>query len=119
MQLANASSTPIRRHIKIKSTANPFNPKDETYFENRLDWKMKASLQRKRKLARLWVSQKMRCPVCHQLIDEHKNWNIHHIRPKTEGGSDNLSNLVMVHPNCHRQIHSQDLKVVKPASIEA
>ena len=118
-QLASASSTPIRRHIKIKSTANPFNPKDETYFENRLDWKMKASLQGKSKLARLWVSQKMRCPVCHQLIDEHGNWNIHHIHPKTEGGSDNLSNLVMVHPNCHRQIHSQDLKVVKPASIEA
>lgn len=117
--LLKASDTPIRRHIKIKSTANPFDPKDETYFENRLDWKMKESLKGKKKLARLWVNQQMRCPVCQQLLDAQQGWNVHHLQPKAKGGSDHSSNLVMVHPNCHRQIHSQHLHVVKPASKEA
>ena len=113
--LIKACDTAIRRHVKIKSTANPFDPKDEAYFEDRLGWKMQGSLKGKEKLAKLWVNQEMRCPLCKQLIDENRKWNIHHIHPKAEGGSDQLSNLIMVHPNCHRQIHSQDLPVVKPA----
>ena len=112
--LVKASDTAIRRHVKIRSTANPFDPNDEIYFENRLDWKMKASLKGKNKLARLWVSQEMRCPLCNQLIDEKGKWNIHYIHLRTDSGSDNVSNLIMVHPDCHKQIHSLNLKVVKP-----
>jgi hypothetical protein len=59
--LIKASDTAIRRHVKIKSTANPFDPKDEAYFEDRLGWKMKGSLKGKEKLAKLWVNQEMRC----------------------------------------------------------
>lgn len=117
--LVVASDTAIRRHVKIKSTANPFDPKDEIYFENRIDWKLKKNPTGKKKLARLWVSQEMRCPICQQLLEANGKWNIHYIHLRTEGGSDNLSNLIMVHPDCHRQIHSQHLRVVKPASIEA
>lgn len=112
--LVKSSDTAIRRHVKIRSTANPFDPNDEIYFENRLDWKMKASIKGKNKLARLWVSQEMRCPLCNQLIDAKGKWNIHYIHLRTDGGSDNVSNLIMVHPDCHKQIHSLNLKVVKP-----
>lgn len=119
LTLAIASDKIIRRHVKIKSTANPFDPKDEIYFENRIDWKLKESPIGKKKLARLWVSQEMRCPVCQRLLDANSKWNIHYIHLRTVGGSDNLSNLIMVHSDCHRQIHSQHLHVVKPASIEA
>ncbi len=113
--LVKASDTAIRRHIKIRSGANPFDPNDEAYFEDRLGWKMKESLKGNNKLARLWVSQNMRCPICKQVITGETDWHIHHILPKTVGGNDNVSNLVMVHPNCHKQILSQKLKVVKPA----
>lgn len=34
-ELARASDTPIKRHIKIKMDANPFDPKWTTYFEDR------------------------------------------------------------------------------------
>lgn len=119
LTLATASDTVIRRHVKIKSTANPFDPKDEIYFENRQDWKLKESPTGKNKLARLWVSQEMRCPVCQQPLAANGKWNLHYIHLRSEGGTDNLSNLIMVHPDCHRQIHSQHLHVVKPASIEA
>ncbi|MBK8754255.1 MAG: HNH endonuclease [Candidatus Competibacteraceae bacterium] len=50
-------------------------------------------------------------------MTEETGWNIHHILPKSEGGGDNISNLVLLHPNCHRQIHSQKLKVVKPVPV--
>ena len=33
-------------------------------------------------------------------------WDIHHIHFRGKGGTDLMSNLVMLHPNCHRQYHS-------------
>jgi RNA-directed DNA polymerase len=42
-------------------------------------------------------------------------WHVHHIVRRVDGGSDAWSNLVMVHPDCHRQIHSRGLTVMKPA----
>lgn len=38
----------------------------------------------------------------------HDNYNIlqvHHRVPKAEGGTDALSNLMLLCPNCHREIH--------------
>jgi RNA-directed DNA polymerase len=35
-------------------------------------------------------------------------WHVHHIVRRVDGGSDVWSNLVMVHPDCHRQIHLPD-----------
>jgi hypothetical protein len=32
VRLLLASSTPIQRHVKVKSTANPYDPVDEPYF---------------------------------------------------------------------------------------
>ncbi|MCX7113748.1 MAG: HNH endonuclease [Proteobacteria bacterium] len=37
------------------------------------------------------------------------------VSPREDGGSDNPSNLVLLHPNCHKQLHSQKLKIAKPA----
>jgi hypothetical protein len=33
VRLLLASSTPIQRHVKVKSAANPYDPVDEPYFE--------------------------------------------------------------------------------------
>jgi RNA-directed DNA polymerase len=115
MELAKAGDVKIQRHVKIRGEANPFDPKQETYFEDRLGLKMKDSLAGQVKWYRLWWSQDKECPICHEKITKEAGWHVHHILPKSEGGKDNLSNLVMVHPNCHRQIHSQKLPVVKPA----
>jgi 5-methylcytosine-specific restriction endonuclease McrA len=35
-------------------------------------------------------------------------WHLHHIIWKVAGGSDRLDNLALLHPNCHRQVHSRD-----------
>ena len=114
IRLTSAAKTPIWRHRKIKANANPYDPSQETYFEERLGLKMESNLHGKRKLLNLWQSQDGICPVCEQAITEITGWHSHHIVWRSKGGSEKAENQVLVHPNCHMQIHSQDLSVVKP-----
>ena len=111
IRLVQANDIKIERYIKIKGEANPFDPAQETYFESRLGQKMEGTLKGKTKLLKLWWRQDKECPQCHEKITKETGWNIHHILPKSEGGGENMSNLALLHPNCHRQIHSQKLKV--------
>jgi RNA-directed DNA polymerase len=115
LQLLRAVDTPIVRHTKIQSAAHPYDPEWETYFEQRLDLKMAADLKKKRKLLYLWKEQNGLCPVCNQRITKLTGWHSHHIMWRVYGGDDRTENRVLLHPNCHRQVHSRkDLAVVKP-----
>jgi RNA-directed DNA polymerase len=107
--LTRASDTPIRRHVKIKGNANPFDPAWEGYFEERLGLTMRNALKGQGRLRRLWLNQNGRCPNCKEQIGRDTGWNLHHTLPKAQGGSDNMSNLVLLHPNCHRQIHAKGI----------
>jgi RNA-directed DNA polymerase len=115
--LIQASDTPYKRHIKIIGAANPFDPHWETYFEHRLDVKMAANLRGRRQLLRLWKEQKGICPVCQQKITKITGWNNHHILHHTLGGSDTDENRVLLHPNCHHQVHHQHIPVAKPCPV--
>ena len=113
VQLAYAHQVPIQRHIKIRSKANPYDPAWELYFEERLSRKMQNDLNGRRQLLYLWQEQQGVCPVCHQKITKLTGWNNHHIIWRVNGGSDKMKNRVLLHPNCHRQVHSQRLTVEK------
>jgi RNA-directed DNA polymerase len=113
--LRQATDTPIRRHRPIKLEANPFDPQWETYFEERISLKMRNALEGRKKLIRLWLDQDRRCPICQERITRETGWHVHHIIRRVDGGKDGSTNLIMVHPNCHYQIHVKGLKVVKPA----
>jgi RNA-directed DNA polymerase len=73
------------------------------------------SLKGRKKLIRLWLDQDRRCPICREWITRKSGWHLHHLIRRVDGGGDGSANLIMVHPNCHRQIHVNGLKVVKPA----
>jgi len=109
--------TPIRRHVKIRSQANPYDPAWEPYFEQRLGVKMEQHLAGRRKLLYLWRVQGGLCPVCNQRITELTGWHNHHIVRRTEGGSDRAENRVLLHPDCHRRVHSQGISVGKPRLV--
>jgi RNA-directed DNA polymerase len=109
-----AASTPIRRHIKVKQKANPYDPEWEVYFEERLGLKMAARFHGRRQLARLWKEQKGLCPLCHQPITQLTQWHNHHLIHRVKGGPDVGWNRVLLHPDCHRQLHAQGLSVSKP-----
>ena len=84
-------------------------------FEKRLDLIMKDDLRKGTQLLHLWRTQAGKCPKCGERITKEGGWNIHHILPKAQGGSDKSTNLVLLHPNCHRQVHSYgDSKLLAP-----
>ena len=104
-RLVYASDTPIKRHIKIKGEFNPYDPIYEEYFEKHLERSWVASFKGRDRLLTLWLRQRKRCVCCGHFITKSTGWNIHHIVERVNGGSDNLCNLVLLHPNCHRQLH--------------
>lgn len=56
--------------------------------------------------AHLYKQQEGICPYCKQAIIFGENWSVHHIFPKSQGGSDRLENLQLMHEDCHRKLHS-------------
>lgn len=112
VKLVKASDTTIKRHVKIKGAANPYDPEFETYFEGRLGLTMKESFRGKNRLLCLWYAQDGLCPKCGEKITKDTGWNLHHILPKAQGGEDKMANLELLHPNCHRQVHSRENKLV-------
>jgi RNA-directed DNA polymerase len=115
IRLFAVSSMSIKRHTKVKGEANPYDPTWELYFEERLGVKMAATLKGKGTLLYLWHEQHGLCPVCKQKITTLTGWHNHHIVWRTLGGSEAVENRVLLHPNCHHQVHSQRLHVEKPA----
>jgi len=109
-----AASTPIRYHIKIKGSANPYDPEWETYLERRLGVRIAENLKGRHQLLQLWKTQDGLCPVCKRKITELTGWHNHHIVWRSYGGTDRISNRVLLHPECHRQVHNHNLTVVKP-----
>jgi len=106
--LVRLSDLKIRSHTKITAEANPYDPEWEPYFEERLKASMSATLTGKRKLMWLWNRQEGSCPQCGQKITKATGWHVHHVVLKAHGGSDRLHNLLVLHPNCHRQLHHQE-----------
>lgn len=98
------ADTPIKRHLKIKAHANPHDPQWEPYFESRWGKKMLNSSKGRSKLYRVWQRQEGMCSSCQELITKQTPWNVRHIRLKSEGGSDAVSNLQMHHLNCLRSL---------------
>lgn len=114
LHLFLARSVPIKRHIKVRGEANPYAVEWETYFEQRIDVQMEANLHGYKRLLSLWREQNGICPVCDEKITKITGWHSHHIIHRVHGGADGNNNRILLHPNCHRQVHSKGLEVVKP-----
>jgi len=109
-RLVEISDIPIRRHVKIRAEANPYDPKWEGYFEAREQRAMAHEFRGP--LRNLWRRQNGSCLVCRQQITSDTRWNVHHVVWKVFGGSDRVDNLALLHPDCHRQVHSRRTTVV-------
>jgi RNA-directed DNA polymerase len=102
--------TRIQRHILIKGDASPDNPDFKGYFEQRA--------QRSRQIEdyakasqRIIRFQNATCPACRQSLFNGEEIHIHHKKPRSQGGTNNSSNLVAVHLICHLQLHRHAVKV--------
>lgn len=106
-ELSRLSAIKVGRYVKVRADANPYDPDYEAYFDERLTRRMKASLMGRRKLLWLWTKQEGCCPVCNQKITKATGWHVHHKQWRVHGGTDQLTNLNLVHPTCHAQLHAR------------
>jgi RNA-directed DNA polymerase len=115
--LRHASSTPIKRHVKVKGDANPYDPAYETYFEQREGAHLRDSFRGSRVLRFLWYEQRGLCVLCQERITRITGWRLHHCVPRVMGGSTSAENRVLLHPDCHSRVHRQRLHLSKPRPL--
>jgi RNA-directed DNA polymerase len=107
IRLMKASDVAIKRHVKIKAAANPYDPHWEAYFEERLARQMRDNRYGYKKLLKLWFDQNGRCPQCSEKITRLTGWHLHHRVWVVNGGNESMGNLTLMHPTCHLQLHAQ------------
>ncbi|MEI5998900.1 group II intron reverse transcriptase/maturase [Paraburkholderia bengalensis] len=113
-ELYQLSGMAIKRHTRIKGEFNPFDPKWEQYGETLRQGRMWEQMRYRKQWATLYMSQGGLCAHCGCALTDETGWHDHHLEYRTHGGTDALSNRVLLHPHCHQQVHAGKLVVTKP-----
>ena len=116
VRLYRLADTEIVRHRKVMGGYNPFDPRWEAYGEDLRAKRLLKSMAYRKQWATLFLSQQGKCAQCGEAITEETGWHDHHLVSRVAGGSDALSNRVLLHPVCHVQLHANGSTVAKPAS---
>jgi RNA-directed DNA polymerase len=119
VRLYQLADTVITRHQKIKADYNAFDPKWEQYGEELRMKRMRNSMAARKQFVSLFTAQAGNCALCGTAITRDTGWHDHHLIRRVDGGSDLLSNRVLLHPVCHTRVHSSGVSVVKPAPVGA
>ncbi|WP_282694497.1 group II intron reverse transcriptase/maturase [Streptomyces sp. CC208A] len=117
--------TAIVRHVMVKGGSSPDDPELEKYWRSRTQKRLPET--ESKQILRLAYRQKGLCTKCGtDLIegagfdpDDVNDWarwftasmraiHVHHLVYRSKGGSDRLSNLEVIHAECHRQHHAGD-----------
>ncbi len=92
----------IKRHALVQGTASPDDPTLRDYWSKR----------RRRQSTYLRASdqiiakrQNYVCAVCNESLFNGEELHRHHVIPRSEGGNDSYTNLVLRHLYCHQQTH--------------
>jgi RNA-directed DNA polymerase len=105
LKLMAHSETEIRRYVKVKGDASPYNG-DWVYWSTRMGTDPEVS----NKLASLLKRQKGKCSHCDNYFKDGDSIEIDHIIPKSKGGKDKFDNWQLLHRHCH------DIKTVSDGS---
>jgi RNA-directed DNA polymerase len=98
----------IERHSMVVKNASPDDPSIRDYWDKRYKTKDKSEASKYNKLKeKVAQRQEYRCTVCGESIFNEEPIDLHHTIPKSEGGKDELQNLIWVHQYCHHKIHHQ------------
>lgn len=94
----------MENHPKVAKGKRVYCKEHTDYWEKREKRLMYNKLFYRNKY--LYKKQKGNCPKCNHPFALTDNLNVHHIIPKADGGTDKYSNLILLHAECHREIHS-------------
>jgi RNA-directed DNA polymerase len=115
--LLKLSWTPIKRHVLVKGASSPDDPELRGYWIMRERRKLDNDLLPPR-LMGLARAQRGRCSHCGESLFNGEALHRHHLLPKGEGGSDQRSNLRLLHLYCHQQAHTPT-PAKKPSDAKA
>jgi RNA-directed DNA polymerase len=101
---------PIERHVLVKGTASPDDPRLKDYWTKRQAAKTKDLTFSKQKLAK---RQQGRCPECGESLFNDEELHVHHLLARSKGGQNSYSNLALVHLLCHQQIHAKTERAMR------
>ena len=86
-----------KKWVKVRGTASVYDG-ENAYWANRSskygNWNAKERT--------LLKFQNGKCPYCHERIDGNAICEVDHIIPRSEGGKDHMSNLQLLHKECHQ-----------------
>jgi RNA-directed DNA polymerase len=101
--LKKHAATPIKRHVKVKGTASPYDG-NLAYWAQRL----KEHPLVNNKVGYLLKLQHGRCACCGLYLKDGDVIEVDHIIPRRLGGDDRLTNFQLLHRHCHDQKTAQD-----------
>ena len=97
----------IVQFTDVNKTINYIPPQRPTTLQDIDYWNarnLKGFPDRKRTL---WRKQKGICPICNRKLGyEPSMLQTHHLTPKSKGGKDKNSNVVLIHKECHEALHN-------------
>ena len=90
----------IERHVLVKGTSSPDDPSLREYWWQRRRVNIRHMSASDLDMAndQGWV-----CPMCGQELNNGEALERHHLTARSEGGSDEQANRVLVHLYCHQQ----------------
>jgi RNA-directed DNA polymerase len=105
-KLIQHSSTEIKRYVKVKGIASPYDG-DWIYWSTR----MGSHPEIPARVAKLLKRQKGKCAHCENYFKEGDSLEVDHILPKSIGGQESYENWQLLHRHCH------DIKTAKDGSL--
>ena len=108
-QLIKMSKIPIVRHVKVRRDVRIYDSKATEYWDEREISKTRNSIYGSVSLERLFKRQKGKCSYCKGLFNQEdvqeSTIHKHHLKPRSAGGDWKLSNLRLLHTECHISLH--------------
>jgi RNA-directed DNA polymerase len=111
----------IRRHVTINGDFNSYEPAWEPYREARRAQRLPDAVQSITRL-KLWTRQGGCCPFCGGILDgdqDDSGWSsfqVHHVVPVSQGGTETSNSLRLLHDVCHRQLHACHKEATVPVA---
>jgi len=100
--LCRHGRTEIVRHVKVQGARSPFDG-DWLYWSARLGRHPGVAPG----VARLLKKQRGKCVWCGLFFRHGDLWNVDHIVPKSQGGTNATENLQLLHRHCHQRKHGK------------
>jgi RNA-directed DNA polymerase len=103
LTLCRHTDVPIQRHVKVQASRSPFDG-DWVYWCSRLGRYPDVFPV----VGHLLKQQQGKCRRCGAFFQHSDAMVVDHIRPKSQGGTDKLSNYQLLHRHCHQRKTTED-----------